>query len=334
MDDTTAARPGNPLHEVLESLATEQVDVRYGELDLLSTRDLVSAMGAEDATVPIAVAAAGDAIAATVDQVVARMHQGGRIIYVGAGTPGRLGVLDASEAPPTFGIDPGVIVGVIAGGRDALLTAVEGAEDDESAGRADLAALNVTALDAVICISASGRSPYVVAAAREARRRGAFTASIACNAASDLAKAVDVAIDVVVGPEILAGSTRLKAGTAQKLVLNMISTITMVRLGKTFGNLMVDLQASNEKLRARSERTVMLATGVDEATAVATLADVGGSVKAAILVHLGGVDAADALRVLADNDGFLRRAIRRATLADGGEIDEGNRQRSGAASLE
>ena len=322
MDDTAAAQPGNDLHGVLASLSTEQVDGRYADLDLLSTRDLVSAMSAEDATVPAAVAAVGADVAAAIDGIVDRLNSGGRLIYVGAGTPGRLGVLDASEAPPTFGIDPGLIVGVIAGGRDALLTAVEGAEDDEVAGRADLANLDVSARDAVVLISASGRTPYVMAAAREARARGAFTASIACNDASDLGKEVDVPIDVVVGPEILTGSTRLKSGTAQKLVLNMLSTIAMIRLGKTFGNLMVDLQASNEKLRARSERTVMLATGVDAATAARTLADVGGSVKGAILVHLGGVEPRDAQRVLADSDGYLRRAIRRAILADG-EVDGG-----------
>ncbi|MET1051660.1 MAG: N-acetylmuramic acid 6-phosphate etherase [Mycetocola sp.] len=316
MNDVNSAG-SHPLHRVLNALSTEQVDDRYADLDLLSTRELVSAMNAEDAKVATAVATAGDAVAAAVDGIVDRLSQGGRLVYVGAGTPGRLGVLDASEAPPTFGIEPGVIIGVIAGGRDALLTAVEGAEDDEAAGRADLAALSISAHDAVVLISASGRTPYVLAAAQEARRRGAFTASIACNAPSDLGKEVDVAIDVVVGPEILTGSTRLKSGTAQKLVLNMLSTIAMIRLGKTYGNLMVDLQASNEKLRARSERTVMLATGVDAATATATLADVDGSVKAAILVHLGGVDPADAHRLLAESDGYLRRAVQRAKHADG-----------------
>jgi N-acetylmuramic acid 6-phosphate etherase len=320
--NSSAEQAGESLHAVLATLATEQVDDRYAELDLMSTRELVSAMNAEDATVPAAVAARGNSIAAAIDGIVGRLQNGGRLLYIGTGTPGRLGVLDASEAPPTFGIDPGVIVGVIAGGSDALLTAVEGAEDDTAAGRADLAERHVTEKDAVVCISASGRTPYVLAAAREAKRLGAFTVGIACNEPSDLGKEVDVPIDVVVGPEIVAGSTRLKAGTAQKLVLNMLSTIAMVRLGKTYGNLMVDLQASNDKLRARSERVVMLATGVQKETAAATLADVGGSVKSAILVHLGRVDPRDAPRLLRESDGYLRRAIQRATGA-GEEAVEG-----------
>ncbi|MET1017189.1 MAG: N-acetylmuramic acid 6-phosphate etherase [Leifsonia flava] len=297
------------MHAVLAELSTERVNDRYADLDLLSTRDLVTAMNTEDAGVASAVAENGDAIATAIDGISERMLRGGRLIYIGAGTPGRLGVLDASEAPPTFGIDPSRIVGVIAGGPAALVTAVEGAEDDEEAGRRDVAALDVTERDTVVGISASGRTPYVLAAVAEARRRRAFTVGVACNAASDLGAAAEVAIDVVVGPELLTGSTRLKAGTAQKMVLNMLSTLTMVRLGKTYGNLMVDLKASNEKLVARSERTVMLATGVDAATASHTLAAVGGSVKAAILVHLAGIEPAAAEALLAEHDGFLRRAL-------------------------
>ena len=302
--------PGAPaLHAVLAELSTERVNERYADLDLLSTPDLVAAMNAEDAGVAAAVALTGDAIAQAVDGISERMLRGGRLLYIGAGTPGRLGVLDASEAPPTFGIDPARILGVIAGGPTALVTAVEGAEDDEDAGRSDIAERDVGELDTVVGVSASGRTPYVLAAIAEARRRGAFTVGVACNAASDLGAASDVAIDVVVGPEILTGSTRLKAGTAQKMVLNMLSTLTMVRLGKTWGNLMVDLKASNEKLIARSERTVMLATGTDAATATATLAAVGGSVKAAILVQLAGIRPAAAELLLVQHDGFLRRAL-------------------------
>ena len=305
--DSTADAPA--LHAVLAELSTERVNDRYADLDLLPTRDLVAAMNAEDGGVASAVAENADAIETAIDGISERMLRGGRLVYIGAGTPGRLGVLDASEAPPTFGIDPSRIVGVIAGGPTALVNAVEGAEDDEEAGRRDVAALDIGEPDTLVGISASGRTPYVLAAVAEARRRGAFTVGVACNAASDLGAAAEVAIDVVVGPELLTGSTRLKAGTAQKMVLNMLSTLTMVRLGKTYGNLMVDLKASNEKLVARSERTVMLATGVDAATASSTLAAVGGSVKAAILVHLAGIEPAAAGALLAEHDGFLRRAL-------------------------
>lgn len=309
MVDSDSAADAPALHAVLAELSTERVNDRYADLDLLSTRDLVAAMNAEDSAVAPAVAENADAIATAVDGISERMLRGGRLIYIGAGTPGRLGVLDASEAPPTFGIDPSRIVGVIAGGPTALVTAVEGAEDDEEAGRRDVTDLDVGERDTLVGISASGRTPYVLAAVAEARGRGAFTVGVACNAASDLGAAAEVAIDVVVGPELLTGSTRLKAGTAQKMVLNMLSTLTMVRLGKTFGNLMVDLRASNEKLVARSERTVMLATGVDAPTASRTLAAVGGSVKAAILVHLAGLEPAAADELLAEHDGFLRRAL-------------------------
>ena len=297
------------LHSVLAELSTERVNEAYADLDLLSTRDLVAAMNTEDAAVAPAVALQADAIAAAVDGISERMLRGGRLLYIGAGTPGRLGVLDASEAPPTFGIDPNRIVGIIAGGPTALITAVEGAEDDEDAGRRDVAALDVGENDSLVGISASGRTPYVLAAVAEARRRGAFTVGVACNAASDLGTAAEVGIDVVVGPELLTGSTRLKAGTAQKMVLNMLSTLTMVRLGKTYGNLMVDLKATNEKLVARSERTVMLATGIDAATASRTLAAVDGSVKAAILVHLADLEPIAAVKLLERHDGFLRRAL-------------------------
>jgi N-acetylmuramic acid 6-phosphate etherase len=304
------------LHAVLADLSTERVNEKYADLDLLSTPELVAAMNSEDAQVAPAVALVTEAIATAVDNISERMLRGGRLIYLGAGTPGRLGVLDASEAPPTFGIDPGRIVGVIAGGPTALVTAVEGAEDDADAGVADVANLSVGPDDSVVGISASGRTPYVLAAVAEARRRGAFTAGVACNAASALGAAAEVGIDVVVGPELLTGSTRLKAGTAQKMVLNMLSTLTMVRLGKTWGNLMVDLKASNEKLIARSERTVMLATGVDAATASRTLSAVGGSVKAAILVELAGIRPAAAEVLLAQHDGFLRRALESAPAAE------------------
>ena len=255
------------LRDALATLSTEQVGDRHPDLDLLSTAALVRAMNEEDAAVAAAVAVATPEIAATIEGIVSRMSAGGRLIYVGAGTAGRMGILDASEAPPTFGTHPGQIVGVIAGGSGAIQGAVENAEDDAAAGVADLRALGVSAGDAVIGVSASGRTPYVIGAVEFAASVGAFTAGISCNSPSDLGRAADVAIDVVVGPELLTGSTRLKAGTAQKMVLNMLSTITMVRLGKTYRNLMVDMRATNEKLRARAERTVMLATNADAAVA-------------------------------------------------------------------
>ena len=297
------------LRDSLATLSTEQVSDRHPDLDLLSTAELVRAMNEEDAAVAAAVAAASPAIAAAIDGIVGRMSAGGRLIYVGAGTAGRMGILDASEAPPTFGTSPEQVLGVIAGGPGAIQAAVENAEDDDIAGASDLRMLGVSALDAVIGISASGRTPYVLGAIEYASSVGAFTAGISCNSESDLGQAGDVAIDVVVGPEILTGSTRLKAGTAPKMVLNMLSTITMVRLGKTYRNLMVDMKATNEKLRARAERTVMLATQADAVDAARALNAVDGSVKAAILVLLTDLEPTTAIKVLTAHHGFLREAM-------------------------
>nr|WP_221244207.1 N-acetylmuramic acid 6-phosphate etherase [Cryobacterium roopkundense] len=297
------------MRDSLALLATEQVNERYPDLDRLSTAELVQAMNEQDAGVAAAVAAVTPQITAAVDGIAARMGSGGRLIYIGAGTAGRMGILDASETPPTFGTDPSLVVGVIAGGPGAVHTAVENAEDSASAGANDLRALGLGAGDAVVGISASGRTPYAVGALEYASSVGAFTAGVSCNAGSALGRAASVAIDVVVGPEILTGSTRLKAGTAQKMVLNMLSTITMVRLGKTYGNLMVDMRATNEKLRARAERTVMLATEADAAAASQALADTEGSVKAAILVLSTGVTPLAATLLLAGHHGFLREAI-------------------------
>ncbi|MCB5282935.1 N-acetylmuramic acid 6-phosphate etherase [Arthrobacter sp. AL08] len=307
------------LRDSLATLATEQVSERHPDLDLLSVAELVRAMNEEDAAVAAAVAGASSAITAAVEGIVDRMSAGGRLIYIGAGTAGRMGILDASEAPPTFGTDPGRVLGVIAGGPGAIHAAVENAEDDDLAGAVDLRSVGVSAQDAVIGISASGRTPYVLGAIEYASSVGAFTAGLACNPESELGRAADVAIDVVVGPEILTGSTRLKAGTAQKMVLNMLSTITMVRLGKTYRNLMVDMQATNEKLRARAERTVMLATQANAVEAARALNAVDGSVKAAILVLLTDLDAGTALRLLTAHRGFLNEAIG-AALTDGGAV--------------
>ncbi|WP_328481206.1 N-acetylmuramic acid 6-phosphate etherase [Streptomyces sp. NBC_00377] len=297
------------LRTTLESLTTEAFRPELAEIDRLPTLDIARLMNGEDAAVPASVGARLPQIAAVVDAVAARMARGGRLVYAGAGTAGRLGVLDASECPPTFDTAPGQVVGLIAGGPTALVTSVEGAEDSAELAEADLAALTLTPDDTVVGVSASGRTPYAVGAVRYARARGALTVGLSCNAGSALAAAAEHPIEVVVGPELLTGSTRLKAGTAQKLVLNMISTITMIRLGKTYGNLMVDVRASNDKLRARSRRIVALATGADAADVEAALTATGGEVKNAILVLLAGVDGPAATRLLEESGGHLRAAL-------------------------
>ncbi|MFI7297407.1 N-acetylmuramic acid 6-phosphate etherase [Streptomyces sp. NPDC050121] len=297
------------LRAELDVLTTEGFRPELAEIDLLPTLDLARLMNGEDAGVPGAVAAQLPRIAAVVDAVAERMGRGGRLVYAGAGTAGRLGVLDASECPPTFNTGSGQVVGLIAGGPAAMATSVEGAEDSRELAEADLAALSLTPDDTVVGVSASGRTPYAVGALAYARARGALTVALACNAGSALAAAAEHRIEVVVGPELLTGSTRLKAGTAQKLVLNMISTITMIRLGKTYGNLMVDVRASNEKLRARSRRIVALATGADESDVEAALAAGDGQVKNAILVLLAGVDGPTAARLLEESGGHLRAAL-------------------------
>ncbi|MYX37587.1 MULTISPECIES: N-acetylmuramic acid 6-phosphate etherase [unclassified Streptomyces] len=304
------------LRRELDHLATEAFRAELAEVDRLPTLDIARLMNAEDTTVPAAVAEQLPAIAAAVDGIAARMARGGRLVYAGAGTAGRLGVLDASECPPTFNTAPGKVRGLIAGGPTAIVDAVEGAEDSRELAAADLDALGIGPDDTVVGVSASGRTPYAVGAVEHARALGALTVGLSCNPGSALAAAADHGIEVVTGPEFLTGSTRLKAGTAQKLVLNMLSTITMIRLGKTYGNLMVDVRASNEKLRARSRRIVALATGAPEDEIEAALTAAGGEVKNAVLVILGGVDAPSAARLLAEADGHLRAALL-AAVADG-----------------
>ncbi|MFE2040815.1 N-acetylmuramic acid 6-phosphate etherase [Streptomyces sp. NPDC059477] len=293
----------------LEQLTTEAFRPELADIDRLSTLDLATLMNREDSGVPGAVARALPAIAAAIDAIAARMARGGRLIYAGAGTAGRLGVLDASECPPTFNTDPAQVVGLIAGGPGAMVTSVEGAEDSPQLARADLDALALTGDDTVVGISASGRTPYALGAVAHARALGALTVGLACNPHSALAAAAEHGIEVVVGPELLTGSTRLKAGTAQKLVLNMLSTITMIRLGKTYGNLMVDVRASNEKLRARSRRIVALATGAADDEIEAALAATDGEVKNAVLTLLAGVDGPTAARLLEESRGHLRAAL-------------------------
>ncbi|MEW2810281.1 N-acetylmuramic acid 6-phosphate etherase [Streptomyces massasporeus] len=305
---TSTSHPRD-LRTELESLTTEAFRPELADIDRLPTLDIARLMNGEDATVAGAVAARLPQIAAAIDAVAERMARGGRLVYAGAGTAGRLGILDASECPPTFNTDPSRVVGLIAGGPDAVVTSVEGAEDSRDLARADLETLAPTPDDTVVGISASGRTPYAIGAVEHARARGCLTIGLACNPGSPLAAAADHGIEIVVGPELLTGSTRLKSGTAQKLVLNMISTITMIRLGKTYGNLMVDVRASNDKLRARSHRIVALATGAEDKEIEEALTATDGEVKNAILTILAGVDGPTAARLLAESDGHLRAAL-------------------------
>ncbi|WP_255948778.1 N-acetylmuramic acid 6-phosphate etherase [Streptomyces odontomachi] len=300
------------LRAELATLTTEAFRDDLAEIDRLPTKEIARIMNGEDSSVPAAVARQLPRIAAAIDAAAQRMAGGGRLIYTGAGTAGRLGVLDASECPPTFNTDPSEVVGIIAGGPGALVTSVEGAEDSAELAAQDLDERSLTGADVVVGISASGRTPYAVGAVRHARDRGALTIGLSCNADSPLAAAADHGIEVVVGPELISGSTRLKAGTAQKLVLNMISTITMIRLGKTYGNLMVDVRASNDKLRARSRRIVAQATGAPDETIENALLAADGEVKQAILMILADVDARTAADLLDRSRGRLREALETA----------------------
>ncbi|WP_128432027.1 N-acetylmuramic acid 6-phosphate etherase [Streptomyces cyaneus] len=309
---TSTSNPRD-LRAELDSLTTEAFRPELAEIDQLPTLDIARLMNGEDTSVPTAVASRLPQIAAAIDAIADRMAQGGRLIYAGAGTAGRLGVLDASECPPTFNTRPSQVVGLIAGGPEAMVTSIEGAEDSKDLARADLDALALTVADTVVGISASGRTPYAIGAVEHARAQGALTIGLSCNPDSALAAAAEHGIEIVVGPELLTGSTRLKAGTAQKLVLNMLSTITMIRLGKTYGNLMVDVRASNDKLRARSRRIVALATGADDTDIERALTEAGGEVKTAILILLGDVDGPTAARLLEESDGHLRAALAAAT---------------------
>ena len=297
------------LLDELSQLATEASSTDRGDLDLLSTLELVTAMNAEDARVPAAVAEQSENIALAVDAITHGFRAGGRLLYVGAGTPGRMGILDASECPPTFGTDPSLVEGIIAGGPVAIRTAVENAEDDDEAGAEDLRIREVGPNDVVVGISASGRTPYVRGALEYARSQGAFAVAIASQKGSVIGSVADVAIEVSVGPEFISGSTRLKSGTAQKLILNMLTTLSMIKLGKTFRGVMVDLRATNEKLRGRSVRTVMDLAGVDADRAVEALDGAEGSVKVAITMILGTGDAATARDALQRADGVLREAV-------------------------
>lgn len=299
---------------------TEARNPRTAGIDTAETADVVRMIQAEDRAVPLAVESQAAEIAAAVDAIAARFRRGGRLVFVGAGTSGRLGVLDASECPPTFGTDPSRVVGVIAGGSDALVRSSEGAEDDPAAGAAAIAALDAGADDFVLGIATSGTTPFVHGALEEAARRGAATGFLCCSAPpARVADLVDHLIVPLVGPEVVAGSTRLKAGTATKLVLNTLTTAAMIRTGRVYENLMVDLRARSAKLADRGIRIVARAADVDRETARRLLIAAGGSAKTAIAMRLLGVDRARAERALDAVDGFLREAVERV---DGGTMPD------------
>ncbi|WP_145481165.1 N-acetylmuramic acid 6-phosphate etherase [Yersinia similis] len=293
----------------LGALISESRNPATMELDKLSTLAMLTCINDEDRKVPDAIRLVLPAVAQAVDLAAEALKQGGRLIYLGAGTSGRLGVLDASECPPTFGVPHGMVIGLIAGGPEALLKAVEGAEDDTALGMRDLQDLQLTATDMVVGLAASGRTPYVIGALRYARELGCPTAAISCNPDSPIAQEAQVAISPVVGPEALTGSTRMKSGTAQKLVLNMLSTGTMVKLGKVYQNLMVDVKATNVKLVDRACRIVVEATGVSRAEAEYALRQTDFEVKPAILMLLKGGSAEQARQDLLQHHGYLRAAL-------------------------
>jgi N-acetylmuramic acid 6-phosphate etherase len=290
-------------------MQTEQSNVNTRNIDQLSTLEMLRVINNEDRRVAEAVAEALPAIAEAVDLIAERLAAGGRMYYVGAGTSGRLGVLDAVELVPTFGLKPDRVQALLAGGLNVMTTSSEGAEDDRQAARDDLEAAGVSAGDVVVGIAASGRTPYVLAAIEHARQLGAATVGISCNAPAPLLDAAQVGIGVTVGPEVIAGSTRLKAGTAQKLVLNMLSTASMIKLGKVYGNLMVDVQVTNDKLERRAIGIIAQIAGVDDDTAADLLRRADRNVRVAIVMGRRGVDAAEARRLLESAGGHLRDII-------------------------
>lgn len=293
----------------LDNMSTEQINSKTNDLDILPIYDALQIMNEEDEKVPQAIKREIPQIQKAVEIVINAFTNGGRLIYMGAGTSGRLGVLDAVECPPTFGTPPEMVVGLIAGGEGAFVKAVEGAEDSLTMGIEDLKEIELNSNDVVVGIAASGRTPYVISAMNYAKEIGCKTIGIACNKNSEVGKAADIAIEVVVGPEVLTGSTRLKAGTAQKMVLNMISTISMVGIGKAYKNLMVDVQRSNKKLETRAENIIIAATEVDRETAKRVLEEADGSVKLAITMIFLNCDAEEAKEKLKLANGHIRKAI-------------------------
>ncbi|HDZ9225651.1 N-acetylmuramic acid 6-phosphate etherase [Vibrio cholerae] len=293
----------------LSHLVSEGRNPDTMDIDLLSSQEIVERLNQQDKQVPLAVEAVLPQIAQAVDKITAAFKQGGRLIYLGAGTSGRLGVLDASECPPTFGVSDQMVIGLIAGGKEAMFTAQEGAEDNATLGAHDLQQIDFSSKDVLVGIAASGRTPYVIGALEYANDLGATTIALSCNPDSPIAEIAQIAISPVVGPEALTGSTRLKSGTAQKLVLNMLTTASMIRLGKSYQNLMVDVRATNRKLIARAVRVVMQATDCQREEAEALLKESHNNAKLAILMHLTGMNYEQATAKLSQSDGFLRRAM-------------------------
>ena len=291
---------------------TESENEATRDIDKASTLDALSLINNEDKQVAFAVEKALPEVAVTVDSIVARLENGGRLFYVGTGTSGRLGVLDASELPPTFGVESGLVQGVIAGGIDALYKATEASEDNADAGRIDLAARDLNAKDALIGIAASGRTPYTIGALEYARSLGCFTACITCNPDSPITEAADVAIVALVGPEAIAGSTRMKAGTAQKLILNMISTVAMIRMGYVVGNRMTNMRTANNKLRERSLRIIAAEAGKNEVEAQEFLAAAEDDLRVALVMAKANVGPDDAKRFLAESNFIVPKAIEMA----------------------
>ncbi len=298
------------LLQTLSTLITEQRNPNSMHVDSLSALDIVQLMNEEDKQVPLAIEKCLPQIAQAVECIVAAFQQGARLVYIGAGTSGRLGVLDASECPPTFGVSPEMVKGIIAGGERALRHPIEGAEDSKEQAVVDLQTIQFSSKDVLVGIAASGRTPYVIGALEYAKSLGSVTVSIASNPNSAMANIVDIAIDTVVGPEVLTGSSRLKSGTAQKLVLNMLTTASMILMGKCYQNLMVDVQASNEKLKARAIRIVMQATDCDKALAEEILKQADQNAKLAIMMILSGLDRAQAEALLEKHQGKLQLALK------------------------
>ena len=298
------------LLQTLSTLITEQRNPNSMNVDCLSALEIVQLMNEEDKQVPLAIEKCLPQIAQAVECIVAAFQQGGRLVYIGAGTSGRLGVLDASECPPTFGVSPEMVKGIIAGGERALRHPIEGAEDSKAQAVVDLQTIQFSSKDVLVGIAASGRTPYVIGALEYAKSLGSVTVSIASNPNSAMANIVDIAIDTVVGPEVLTGSSRLKSGTAQKLVLNMLTTASMILMGKCYQNLMVDVQASNEKLKARAIRIVMQATDCDKALAEETLKQADQNAKLAIMMILSGLDRSQAEALLEKHQGKLQFALK------------------------
>ncbi|MGN7176040.1 N-acetylmuramic acid 6-phosphate etherase [Paenibacillus sp. FSL R5-0490] len=292
----------------ITKLNTEQRNPKTMEIDLMTTEEIITIINQEDTIVPNAIAREIPHIVKVVDEITESFKKGGRLIYVGAGTSGRLGIIDASECPPTYGTDPEMVVGIIAGGKEAMTEAVEGAEDDSEQGRQDVADIQLSDKDVLVGIAASGRTPYTIGALQYGNEVGAVTVSVACTKDSEMGKISKYTIAPITGPEVVTGSTRMKAGTAQKLVLNMLTTASMIKLGKVYGNLMVDVQMTNEKLFKRAENIVKMATGASDEEARDALKEQNYHTKAAILQILTGLKGEAAAELLKKHNGYLREA--------------------------